>query len=82
MPNSQREDLRELESRLLQLEPTTRAALARTLLASLDDLPDDEYERLWAEEAEARYADSLAGRTTAIDGHDVFARAYARVRGR
>jgi hypothetical protein len=66
----------------LQLEPTTRAALARTLLASLDDLPDQEYERLWAEEAEARYADFLTGRTTAVDGDEVFARAHARVRDR
>lgn len=67
---------------MLQLEPTARAALAKTLLASLDDLPDEEYERLWAEEAEARYADFLAGRTSAVDGDDVFARAHARVRGR
>jgi hypothetical protein len=78
----EQKDVHDLESELLQLAPTTRAALARTLLASLDDLPDDEYERLWAEEAEARYADFLAGRTTAVDGDDVFARAYARVRGR
>ena len=35
-----------------------------------------------AEEAEARYAGFLAGRTTAVDGDDVFARAYSRVRGR
>jgi len=56
--------------------------LAKTLLARLDDLSDDEYERLWAEEAEVRYADFLAGRTTAVDGDDVFTRAYGRVRGR
>lgn len=80
MAGDTRKDIQELESELLQLEPNTRAALARTLLASLDDLPDEEYERLWAEEAEARYADFVAGRTTAVDGDDVFARAYARVR--
>lgn len=75
-------DLHKLESELLQLEPSTRAALAKALLASLDDLSDAEYERLWAEEAEARYADFLAGRTSAIDGDEVFARAYERVRVR
>lgn len=42
-------------------------------------LPDDEYDQLWAEEAEARYADFLAGRTRAVDGDDVFARARARL---
>ncbi|HYK01596.1 MAG TPA: addiction module protein [Thermoanaerobaculia bacterium] len=73
-------DIRKLESELLQLEPLTRAALAKTLLASLDSLTDEEYEQLWAEEAEARYDDFLAGRTTAIDGDEVFAKARARSR--
>ena len=73
-------DLQELEAQLLQLDAHARAALAKTLLASLDDLSDEEYEQLWAEEAEARYADFLAGRTTAVDGDDVFARARARLR--
>jgi hypothetical protein len=43
-----------------------------------DDLSLDEYEKLWAEEAEARYADFLADRTSAVDGDDVLARARAR----
>jgi hypothetical protein len=75
-----RRDIRELEAELLQLEPLTRAALAKTLLASLDALPDEDYDRLWAEEAEGRYADFVAGRTTAVDGDEVFARARARSR--
>jgi len=69
------EDIHDLESPLLQLDPQTRAGLAKTLLASLDDLADEEYDRLWAEEVEARYADFLAGRTNAVDGPEVFARA-------
>ena len=73
-------DIHELEAQLLQLEPHARAALAKTLLSSLDDLSDDEYDQLWAEEAEARYADFLAGRTSAVDGDEVFARARARLR--
>lgn len=76
----QNKSIAELEAQLLQLEPHTRASLAKALLASLDDLSDEEYERLWAEEAEARYADFLAGRTKAIDGDEVFARARARLR--
>jgi len=82
MANDAAKDIRKLESELLQLDPSTRAALAKTLLASLDGLPDEEYERLWAAEAEARYEDFLAGRTAAVDGDDVFARAHARVRER
>jgi hypothetical protein len=82
MGEHRRKDIHEIETELLQLEPGTRAALAKTLLGSLEDLSDDDYERLWAEEAEARYVDFLAGRTTAVDGDDVFARAYSRVRSR
>jgi hypothetical protein len=73
-------DIHEIESKVLQLEPLARAALAKALLASLDALSDEEYEQLWAEEAEARYADFVAGRTTAVDGDDVFARARTRSR--
>ena len=82
MGEHRHKDIHELESELLQLEPSARAALVKTLLGSLEDLSDDEYEHLWAQEAEARYADFLAGRTTAVDGDEVFARAYSRVRGR
>ncbi|MBV9071191.1 MAG: addiction module protein [Acidobacteria bacterium] len=82
MGERHRKDINELESELLELEPSTRAALAKTLLASLENLSAKDYERLWAEEAEARYADFLAGRTNAVDGDDVFARAYSRVRAR
>jgi putative addiction module component (TIGR02574 family) len=77
---SQAKPLQELEAQLLELEPQTRAALAKTLLASLDDLSDEEYDQLWAEEAEARYADFLAGRMSAVDGDEVMARARARLR--
>ena len=80
MASETSKNIQELESQLLELEPHTRAALAKTLLASLDDLSEEEYDQLWAEEAEARYADFLAGRTTAVDGDDVFARARARLR--
>ncbi|HKR64665.1 MAG TPA: addiction module protein [Thermoanaerobaculia bacterium] len=73
-------NIEELEAQLLQLEPQTRAALAKMLIASLDDLSDEEYDRLWAEEAEARYADFLAGRARAVDGDEVMARARARLR--
>jgi len=72
--------LEQLESELLSLEPQVRATLARTLLQSLDNLSEEECERLWAEEGEARYRDFKAGKSTATDGDEVFSRARARKR--
>lgn len=70
----------EIELELLQLDARSRAALAKTLLESLETLSEAEYEELWAAEAEARYADFVAGKTRAVDGDEVFARARARQR--
>ena len=72
--------IEDIELEILQLDRHARAALAKTLLASLDTLTDAEYEELWIEEGEARFADFQAGRTSAIDGDEVFARARARSR--
>jgi len=69
-----------LEAELLHLNLRDRAALAKSLLDSLESLSEEEYEQLWAEEAEARYADFKAGRTSAGDGDEVFARARTRSR--
>jgi putative addiction module component (TIGR02574 family) len=70
----------DIAAEALQLEPLARAAVAKSLLDSLYDLSDEQYEQLWVEEAEARYADFEAGRTKAVDGDEVFARARARNR--
>ena len=70
--------LQDIQRELLELDLRERAALARFLLDSLEELPQEDLDRLWAEEAEARYADLLAGRTSAIDGDEVFARARSR----
>jgi putative addiction module component (TIGR02574 family) len=72
--------IEEIESELLQLDRHARAALAKALLDSLENLTDAEYDELWINEGEARYADFLAGKTTAVDGDDVMARARARAR--
>jgi len=77
---SKARSIQDLETELLGLDAHSRAALAKTLVASLDDLTDEEYDQLWAEEAEARYADFLAGRTNAVEGDEVMARARARLR--
>jgi hypothetical protein len=68
----------ELKRELLELDLRERATLANILLESLEGLPREETDRLWAEEAQARYGDLLDGTTTAIDGDEVFARARSR----
>ncbi len=71
-------NLEKIEVELLRLTPPARAALAKKLLDSLEDLSEEENERLWADEAEARYADFKTGRTKAIPGDQVLARARSR----
>jgi hypothetical protein len=47
----------ELEAEALKLDPGNRARLAERLLASLEDLSEEEHARLWAEEAARRDAE-------------------------
>lgn len=70
----------ELEAEALKLEPTKRARLAEKLLASLEDLSEEENARLWAEEAARR--DAEWDRTTAMGrpAEDVFRDARARLK--
>jgi putative addiction module component (TIGR02574 family) len=70
--------LEEIEQEVLSLDVSTRAELARTLVDSLDDLPEEELDRLWGEEAERRYDEFLAGRVKAYPADEVFARIRAR----
>jgi hypothetical protein len=70
--------LEEIESEVLLLDRHSRVNLAKSLLESLDDLSEEEYDQLWAEEAEARYAEFEASRSGAIDGDEVFRRARTR----
>ena len=63
-----------LESALV-LEPQERATLAERLLASLDDLSEQEAEHLWAEEAARRLAEYRAGRAGVIDASEVMEKA-------
>ena len=45
---------------------------------SLDDLSEEESDRLWAEEAERRFADYKAGKIEVVPADEVFARLRAR----
>jgi putative addiction module component (TIGR02574 family) len=68
-------DLDEALKHALSLSVRDRAALAETLLASLDELPDEEAERLWAEEAQRRLENYRAGRASAVRAEEVHEKA-------
>lgn len=55
----------------LSLPVDDRAALAEKLLASLDDLDEQEAERLWAREAQRRLEEYRSGRAVAVDARDI-----------
>lgn len=63
--------LEEILKNALDLNPVDRAALAERLLASLEDLSEEEAERLWAEEAERRLEEYRAGRAEAVSAAEV-----------
>ena len=64
-------DLREILATALSLSVDDRAALAQELLASLDELEEEEAERLWAREAQRRLEEYRAGRAGAAKAEDV-----------
>jgi hypothetical protein len=64
-------DLAEVLKSALSLNADDRAAVAEKLLASLDDLEEEEAARLWTEEAARRREEFRAGRAGAVDAQDV-----------
>ena len=69
----------QVENEALKLKPEARAELAEKLLRSLEDLSDEDIERLWAEEALRRDAELDAGTASMRDAEDVFRDARARI---
>ena len=68
----------ELVAEALQLTTVARAELAKELLASLDNISEEENEQLWIEEAEHRFSDYKTGMTKAIPAEEVFRRIESR----
>jgi len=66
MPN-----LAEILKGALSLKLDDRAALAEKLLASLDELDEEEADRLWAEEAQRRLKDYREGRAGSVAARDL-----------
>jgi len=64
--------IEEVEIEALKLDPNLRAKLAMKLLYSLEDLSDEENERLWAEEALRRHEELETGLATERPAEEVF----------
>jgi len=69
------ENLAEVLGNALNLEVRDRAALAERLLASLEELSEEEANRLWAEEAQRRLGEYRVGRAQAVQADEVHAKA-------
>ncbi len=64
----------------LSLDLDDRAALAERLLASLDELSDEEADRLWAEAAQRRLQEYRAGRARTFGAQEVAEKAERLLR--
>lgn len=63
--------LAEVLRNAMSLDVHDRATLAERLLASLEELSEEEAERLWAEEAQRRLEEYRAGRAKAVPAEAV-----------
>jgi broad specificity phosphatase PhoE len=73
-------ELAEVLRSALGLAVQERAALAEELLASLEDLTEEEAARLWAEESQRRLVEYQSGRAEALDADTVHERAERLLR--
>lgn len=71
--------IEELEVEIKKLTLRDRAALAKRIVESLDDLSESEIEALWAEEAERRLDELERGLVTERPTEDVLRRARAAI---
>ena len=72
--------LKELEAEVLKLDPKARARLAGKLLASLENLSEEENTRLWAEEAQRRDAEMDVNPGSSCSAAEVFREARAKLK--
>ncbi|MGK2913844.1 MAG: addiction module protein [Porticoccaceae bacterium] len=73
-------DITVIEAQALALPIDARAALARRLLQSLEEVSEAEYERLWGEESARRGAEADNGRVQVIPGAEVARKARSLLR--
>lgn len=64
-------DLSEVLKSALNLKLEERTVLAERLLASLDDMDEEEAERVWAQKAQRRLDEYHAGRAGTVEAQEV-----------
>ncbi len=64
-------ELDELLKRAMALPPEERAAMANSLLESLDETADEDAEAAWDDEIKRRVDDIRSGRVKTIPGEEV-----------
>ncbi len=69
-----------IEKQVLKLNANSRARLASVLLSSLDNLSEEENEKLWAEEALRRHEAMVKGKAKSKPAAVVFKNAHARLK--
>jgi hypothetical protein len=67
-------NLAEVIKGAMSLDVRDRAMLAEKLLAGLEELSEEEAERLWAEEAQRRLEEYQAGRAKGVEAGAVHAK--------
>ncbi len=72
--------IKELEAEIRKLSLKERAALAKWIVDSLDELSEAEVEALWAEEAERRLGELEQGLVAEIPAEEVLRRCRAAIR--
>lgn len=70
----------ELKEKALCLKPEERAYLAQALIASLDEMNEEEIEKLWIQEAVRRDQEIERGEARLLPADEVFERIRARRR--
>ena len=71
--------LKELEAEIKKLNLKDRAALAKWIVESLEELSEAEIEALWAEEAERRLDELEHGLVSEIPAEEALRRARAAI---
>jgi len=79
MYKESRMSIEELVAEVKKLSLEDRAALAKWIVESLDDLSESEIEALWAKEAERRLDELGQGLVAEIPAEDVLRRARAAI---
>jgi putative addiction module component len=72
--------IEDIEKAALKLSPKARARLAEKLLESLEDLSQEENDRVWAEEARRRDADWDAQKTSGKPAADALREARTKLK--